>query len=147
MTDESPSGGKREAGVAYKPRPSAYVLLVDAEQQVATVQSPQGWFLPGGGVDAGESYEQAAVREAHEECGFEVAHLRFICEARQFVRSLKYHEFYEKQCRFFSAGLIGQVGQGEADHTTIWLTQDEALRSLTHESHRFAVSTFFSGDT
>jgi 8-oxo-dGTP diphosphatase len=30
------------------------------------------WNLPGGRVDQGESLEQAAVREAKEECGFDV---------------------------------------------------------------------------
>lgn len=32
----------------------------------------QGWYLPAGRVDAGETFEQAAVRETREEAGIEV---------------------------------------------------------------------------
>jgi len=39
---------------------------------VKRMNPPLGWALPGGFVDYGESFEQAAVREALEETGLEV---------------------------------------------------------------------------
>jgi 8-oxo-dGTP pyrophosphatase MutT (NUDIX family) len=56
------------------PRPSARVLVLDQRSHVLLFKAvtPDGveiWFTPGGGLDEGETYESAALRELEEETG------------------------------------------------------------------------------
>ncbi|HGG59343.1 MAG TPA: NUDIX domain-containing protein [Gammaproteobacteria bacterium] len=59
-------------------RPAARLIILDPDNRVLLLKASSAaretpfWVMPGGGVEPGESFEQAALREAREECGFEV---------------------------------------------------------------------------
>lgn len=58
-------------------RPTARVLLLDARDRILLLKGrlpsaperPGAWFTVGGGVEAGETFVQAALREIQEETG------------------------------------------------------------------------------
>jgi 8-oxo-dGTP diphosphatase len=60
------------------PIPTVDIIIEVAEEIVLIKRQnpPYGWALPGGFVDYGESYENAAAREAVEETGLTVQNLR-----------------------------------------------------------------------
>lgn len=55
------------------------------------------WVLPGGGIDEGESPQQAALRETHEETGYTVEITKKIAEYTPVNRLTFYTHLYECQ--------------------------------------------------
>ncbi len=143
MTTENDSisefGGKLP-GRVYVPRPSAYGLIYDASGCLAVLQTPRGGFLPGGGIEAGESPEDALRREVREECSFAIEVGRPLGAAAEY-RDTPGHAFaIRKDCLFFAARVVGAGGAAtEPGHTLHWLSPAEAETRLAHGSQKWIV--------
>ncbi|NJN14145.1 MAG: GNAT family N-acetyltransferase [Planctomycetes bacterium] len=101
---------------------------------------PGGSISPGGGSQGRETAAETVVRESVEECGLHVAPGALLGWADQYLRSALDGKDYRKCSTFLRARVLEAVAPSERDHTLRWLDPEEATRTLSHESHRWAVA-------
>lgn len=134
-----PVFGERIKGIPYIVRPSAYALVRNEAGQLATARTGRGWFLPGGGIDANETPEQAAARETSEECGLIILPGRLVGNALEIVHVPRRRACVGKDSFFFEASVIGVSLQVEPDHELQWMEMARAIELLLDRSHQWAV--------
>ncbi|WP_282604191.1 8-oxo-dGTP diphosphatase MutT [Pelagibius sp. Alg239-R121] len=123
MTEESDLGGCWAAGerAAAAAKPLVFVAavaLIDRDGRVLIAQRPAGkamaglWEFPGGKLDAGETPEQALVRELEEELGIDT---RESCLAPLAFASHSYDDFHLLMplfvCRIWQGMVTPREGQ------------------------------------
>jgi 8-oxo-dGTP diphosphatase len=112
------------------------VLVRDG--QVALVHRPRydDWTLPKGKLDPGESFEEAAVREVHEETGIRARLVRELPTTNYEVKGR------QKIVRYWLMEVDDDspfVANDETDELR-WVPLDEALRLLTYDRDRDVVA-------
>ena len=102
-------------------------LLVTARRQ------PGQWVFPKGHIEAGESPEQAAVREVHEEAGVEA-------RVGQPIGATEYRTARGViRAQFYLMAFVSEGAPGE-DRRRAWLTDAEARRALLYEDSRLLIA-------
>ncbi|QRM34750.1 NUDIX hydrolase [Microvirga sp. VF16] len=81
--------------------PTGRVLLFRFSYQRGALVGQSYWATPGGGLEEGETFEQAAIRELREETGLHVDAMGPEVESREFVLQLPDGEHVMAHERFF----------------------------------------------
>ena len=122
-------------GRSLTPRRGAYALILKDGCFGAVEERPGVFFLPGGGIEAGEKPEQALVRELLEELGAGVNDLAPAGQALQYFSTGA--ENYRMLAYFYRVR-IGAAKMQNAQFEMRWLQHDHTDR-LFHKCHRWAV--------
>jgi 8-oxo-dGTP diphosphatase len=134
---DAPLFGTPEPDQTYWWRPGVYGLVPNEMGELAVVQLDDGkWFLPGGGIEAGENDMATLEREVAEETGLVVTVGAKIWEANEYTWAST-EKYFVKQARYYEAHLTGRtVSPIEDDHTLLWVSTGTAAERLYHESQR-----------
>lgn len=139
-------GLKEVLGTQYELRKSARVILLNEAGEIAVqhLQNYNFYKLPGGGVDIGETVEQAAAREVREEVGGDCEIIRPIGMVLEYRE--KYKLLHINYC--FEAKVVGPItapafeeDEIKAGQVNIWVAPEKVLELVkngertTYESH------------
>jgi 8-oxo-dGTP diphosphatase len=135
-----PEFGQKIPRINYRHRPGAYAIAFDAGRHIAALLTQEGLFLPGGGIDPGETPEAALRREVREECGCDVLLHGKLGENIEYLFAKNQGEYYQIHGFFFLASLSKKIETiTEEDHRLVWLTPVEAIEKLSRQSQAWAV--------
>jgi 8-oxo-dGTP diphosphatase len=117
----------------YVERPGVYAIMI-RDGKLAVINANGKYFLPGGGIETGESETEALHRELDEECDWKIIRLAKLYSAVQylFAEGEGYYtlrnSFYNVECDTIN------VRQG-----TEWLDVEHATSLLHRECDVWAV--------
>ena len=118
-------------------------LIIELDGSVLLIERrnpPEGWALPGGFVDYGETLESAAVREAKEETGLDVELLRQFHTYSEPGRDPRHHTV----TTVFVAKAQGKAVAGD-DAREARLFQRQNLPERIAFDHREILHDYFTG--
>jgi 8-oxo-dGTP diphosphatase len=134
--------GAAPEGTSATVRPSAYAVIRNDRGQFAVVRTPEGTYLPGGGMDRDETPIDTVIRETLEECGLAIRVGSRTTIAVQFAWSEAEQTYFEKRCTFVDAIVLGpDESKLQPDHEVLWVDAETARAMLTHEAHAWAIGT------
>jgi ADP-ribose pyrophosphatase YjhB (NUDIX family) len=127
---------------ARNPLPTAD-LIIEVDEGIILINRknpPEGWALPGGFVDYGESVESAAMREAKEETGLDAQLIRQFHTYSDPKRDPRHHTI----TTVFIARAQGDAVAGD-DAKEIGVFRRDNLPEMIAFDHRDILNDYFTG--
>lgn len=143
MTEKSAIFGEILPRIDYPERPSVYGVVKNDSNQVLLIRSPGGIFLPGGGIDPGETHAECLKREFLEETGYAVIPEQYLGMGTLYGIAPK-TETYLKIIGYFYVASLGPfiAPKTEKKNEMFWLDIREAKSALKLPNQRWALQEY-----
>lgn len=127
-------------GLKLPPVPTVSGLIIDKDKILMIKLSyKDGYALPGGGVDSGESFEEALKRELKEELGLSDVNLRYLSS------SYAHKKDYSTVHVAFLAVADKKDFAGSDEGVPEWMTFPEAIQKCVYEDEKTIILRYHQG--
>ena len=130
--------------IKYHYRPSIYGLIIVGKSMLLTQQNGNEIQLPGGGIDKGEHYLHALIREVYEETGWKIKPERRLGFFQRYVYMPEYNKWAHKVSHIHLCRGIYQVSlPTEKEHIAKLEKPEIAARLVESPGDSFFINRFF----
>jgi 8-oxo-dGTP pyrophosphatase MutT (NUDIX family) len=116
---------RRPAARILLTNPLGQVLLFRFDHREGALAGKNYWATPGGGLEHGETYEQAAMRELSEETGIYIADPGPVIAERKIVLQLSNGDYVLEEEQYFHITV-------PTDSISVAGWSDEEVQCMTH---------------
>lgn len=136
--------GSKNKGVNYYVRMGAYAVIFKNQyrNEIGLIRAHgQQYFLPGGGIEQGETAEATLIREMLEETGYSIKNYYPLCHAqRYFISTLPVKRPMLSDGYFFTSQLDQKIQKPtEKDNYFEWVNIKDCEKLLFHIHQYYAV--------
>lgn len=135
--------GNRIEGITYRERIGAYALIVSSNSEIALVRRDNNYFLPGGGVEKDETYEECLKRECSEELGYNIEVAQYVGKLSHYTKAIRREEYLKLVGHVHIANLLDSNSlKVEEDHELVWVPIREAAEKMQEEFQAHAIREY-----
>lgn len=140
--------GSKLKGKDYKERKTAYVLISNANGNIAVVMERESMYnMIGGKIEDGEEAKETLIRETREEIGYELKNIKYL-ESLGCYHYLDFLDKYELAIiDFYSADIAEKVCEPiEKDIKLLWVEPEKIVDKMYFEYHRYFLKKYLENN-
>lgn len=138
--------GEKLKNIEYTKRPGAYAIIERKEDNKIGIVTDGDFFFLGGGIEKGETEEDALRRELIEESGYSIKNIHKFDEVGSYIYAEK-RGYIEVIAYVYTAEFDKKIAEPiEKDHTVLWVNSKDYVGKMCREWQEYILKKYINNN-